>query len=184
MEVLNNGRYKVNEAWRDAGQGRWSFAEDTRTGKPVFIKEFLKYRYQVNESHPDHPVLVAYNKKCDAFMARMNAIKDKVNAIAGASGDVVIIQDFFRDGTFLYKTNDKVDFLQWPAEKVHEKLSVEQIDTLMVRLVGAIGTLHAANILHCDLKPDNIFLMQDARGKHAHGGMGVMSAGMHDARTL
>lgn len=164
MPELNNGRYTITEAWRDAGQGRWNFAMDTRANKQVFIKEFLKYRYQVNASHPDHPVIVAYNKKCDAFVQRMSAIREKVNAIAASSGDVVIIQDFFRDGNFLYKTNDKVDFLKWPPDQVHERLSVEQIDTLMVRLVAAIGTLHAANILHCDLKPDNIFILQDAKG--------------------
>lgn len=39
------------------------------------------------------------------------------------------------------------------------KLSIERLAPIMLQVVSAVGTAHAAGVVHRDLKPDNIFLV-------------------------
>jgi serine/threonine-protein kinase len=44
------------------------------------------------------------------------------------------------------------------------RLSVEQAVPIALRLLEALGAAHAAGVIHRDLKPDNVFMVQGASG--------------------
>ena len=138
--------------------GRWALGKDNQTGRDVFIKEFMSKRYVDNPENYEN--LRRTNERTDAYRKLTERINGAVSKIAGNGGDVVVTTDFFREGNFLYKVNEKVDFFSWNPREVHERLSADEIDALMLRLVHALAALHGANILHCDLKPENVFIVR------------------------
>ena len=157
MATLKSGRYEIPDTWNSATNGLWVLGKDTHTGKEVFIKEFRGKRYVDDKGFEN---LKRANNRTDAYRVRTERVNSEVGRIAGTGGDVVVTTDFFREGNFLYKVNEKIDFLHWEPSEVHEKLSVKQIDDMMNRLTHAIAALHGANILHCDLKPENVFIVE------------------------
>lgn len=166
-ETLKNGRYEQRTEWKDASNGRVARFWDTNTHKEVFVKEFFKLRYPAQTTTPDGrvlPSLVRAEKRVDRFCEKTRAINAKINEIAHAGGDVVVTTDFFREGLYIYKVSELIPLEDWAGVEVRDHLSVEQIDTLMQRLANALQTLHSAGVLHCDLKPENIFIVKDRDG--------------------
>ena len=166
-ETLKNGRYEQKTAWKDTTNGKVAMFFDTHTRKEVFVKEFSKTRYPSDTVTPDGRVLdslVAAQERVERFVAKTKLINGKINEIAHAGGDVVVTGDFFRDGLHIYKVSDLIKLEDWTGAEVHEHLTAEQIDTLMLRLSNALQTLHSAGVLHCDLKPENIFIVKDRDG--------------------
>lgn len=158
MATLKSGQYIIPDNWNTATNGRWVLGTDNQTGKAVFIKEFRGKRYVEDPGGMEN--LLRANERTEAYRQLTERINSAVGQIAGRGGDVVVTTDFFRDGVFLYKVNEKIDFMPWAPTEVHEHLSVSQIDTLMLRLVNAVSALHGANLLHCDLKPENVFIVE------------------------
>ncbi|MBQ6594064.1 MAG: hypothetical protein IJH78_00185 [Clostridia bacterium] len=158
MPTLNNGRYTIPDEWITSAMGDICFGQDNTTGKRVFIKRFGMYKYVADTKGLAN--LERQNQRTDAYRRRMEKINDQVGEIARNGGDVVVTTDFFREGIGLYKVTDALELMPWKPEEVREHLSVQQIDMLMLRATSALTALHRANLLHCDLKPDNIFLVQ------------------------
>lgn len=166
-ETLKNGRYEQKTEWKDTPNGRVARFVDTHSRKEVFVKEFNKLRYPASTTTPDGRVLaplVHAQERVDRFCEKTKAINAKINELAHTGGDVVVTTDFFRDDLFIYKVTDLIALEDWKGTEVHNHLSVEQIDTLMLRLSNALQALHTAGVLHCDLKPDNIFIVKDRDG--------------------
>ncbi len=160
MPTLKGGRYEIPEKWNTATMGRWVIGKDTTTGKPVFIKEFMNYRYPKDTQ--GRPELIRVEQRTEKFAEQMRKINDEVKRIAGSGGDVVVTTDFFREGVSLYKVTECVDKVEWSEDRaeIYRKMTIEQIDDMMLRIVFAISALHQAKLLHCDLKPENVFIVK------------------------
>lgn len=169
MERLKNGRYEQKVEWQSTPNGNVAKFWDSNTRKEVFVKEFMKLRYPETTQTKDGkvlPSLVEAKERVDRFCRKTDEINDKIKDIARAGGDVVVNTDFFRDGLRIYKVTDLINLEDWAGSEVKDHLSVEQIDTLMQRLSNALMTLHSADVLHCDLKPENIFIVKDRDGMY------------------
>lgn len=160
MQMLK-GKYAVpdREKWTAVAKCTWTFGEDqSNSNTPVFVKEYLENRYPRNAA--GKPNLERAAHRADQFMERMIHINTEVNKLAGAGGDIVRTLDFFREDVFIYKVTEKIDIVPWSESEIHEHLTVKEIDELMLRMITAIGTLHNVNLLHCDLKPENVFIVE------------------------
>lgn len=160
MQMLK-GKYAVpdRDKWTAVAKCTWTFGEDqSNSNTPVFVKEYLENRYPRDTA--GKPNLERAARRADQFVERMVHINTEVNKLAGAGGDIVRTLDFFREDVFIYKVTEKIDIVPWSETEIHEHLTVKEIDDLMLRMITAIGTLHNVNLLHCDLKPDNVFIVE------------------------
>ena len=156
--MVLHGRYEITGAWTVTSHGNCAEGTDTLTGKRVFIKEFQHYRY--SDDADKYAELEDNNRQVEAFRDRVERVGSAIRQIASVNGDVVVTTDFFREGNSLYKVNDFVDMESWLPSRVCKHLTSRQVDDLMLRLTNAISALHGANILHCDLKPENVFIVK------------------------
>ena len=163
MESLKGGRYELRTKWFPATLAGYAFGVDTASnGKEVFIKEYQKYRYPVD--YAGHPNLERQKQQVDAYIARTQKVNGEVDRLASNGGDVIVTTDFFVENNKLYKVTDKIDIVPWKVEEVCKRMSVDEIDAMFLRIINALDALHNVNILHTDLKPENIFIMEKEGG--------------------
>lgn len=168
-EFIKDGRYERRSEWQLTTNGRVAEFYDHSKGKRVFIKEFIKLRYPASTrdtSGAELPTLAAAAERADRFFNRTVQINGKVRQIAHEGGDLVVTTDFFTEGLCIYKVTELVEMVEWSEGDVSRHLKVEDVDVLMLRLAGALQTLHEADVLHCDLKPENVFIVRTREGDH------------------
>ena len=80
---------------------------------------------------------------------------------------IVHVRDFFREHGTAYIVMDYVDGITLRAEmkKNGGKLPYERVLSLMEPLIRELDALHEQNIIHRDIKPDNIMLVRDRKGE-------------------
>ena len=81
---------------------------------------------------------------------------------------IVHVRDFFREHGTAYIVMDYVDGVTLKAEmrKNGGKLPYERVLALMEPLIQQLDRLHQRNVIHRDIKPDNIMLLDDENGEH------------------
>ena len=108
------GNYEVIKPWDDsAANGAYTFAKKKiDDGHVYFLK---KYRYPVYPRDSIKTIpngLAKFNaqkERFDRYKNHMDKMNDNLKKVAVSGANLVITEDFFREGTFLYKTTLNVD---------------------------------------------------------------------------
>lgn len=156
------GKYTVTRDFDNAnsGQGQWGFAECD--GQEFFIKRFLSPVFPGERSPGSEKGKQKRRDQCQEFERKQTALKEALS-VCGNGGLVVKTVDFFKDGDEYGKHYFKV------TQKVDTSSLSEQVSTLeskkrlfvMLTAIGALRILHRNNIIHLDLKPDNILIQEN-----------------------
>lgn len=154
--------YKILQPFRMVGGGRcqWTFA--SKGGKHYFIKQYLAPRYPVEGSPGSEKTKAVKRAECEKFAAHHNRITKTIEERVSGGGNLVYTTDFFREGTYFYKVTDKVDITTLSPKEV-AALPLNQRLLMLLTILSSIKVLHASNIVHGDLKPDNILLKKSTR---------------------
>lgn len=159
------GKYTVTRDFDNAnsGQGQWGFAE--WEGEEFFIKKFLSPVFPGERSPGSEKGKQKRRNQCQEFERKQIALKEALS-VCGNGGLVVKTVDFFRHGDehgeHYFKVTQKVD-----TSSLSEQVSTLETKKrlfVMLTAIGALKVLHRNNIIHLDLKPDNI-LIQENEGK-------------------
>ena len=157
--------YHILEDFRVAGgMSKISFAE--RGGKEFFIKEFLYPKYPTADSPGSEKVKAQKRKACETFENHHRKLNQLIATKVSLGGNLVYAVSFFREGASYYKVNEKIDTSSLEP-KVISTLPKDKIITIARSVCHSVGILHDLNIVHGDLKPDNILIKETLRDNYS-----------------
>lgn len=159
MQIIN-GYYMVQNFTADnAGFCKWGFAE--KDGYTYFIKEFLSPKYPLDTHKLSEQTMNRKKQECIRFYEEKNALYEAIQSCR--SGNVVIVHDFFREGSRYYAVTEKVAAPGYTVEQVC-KISTEKKLVLFRGLLYSFSQLHSKGIVHGDIKPENILIKKTKVG--------------------
>jgi serine/threonine protein kinase len=162
--TLQQGKYKIGKVLGQGGFGITYKAESTALGIPVVVKEFQPSGSTRAGMSVRPPATLGAKEFADARVR----FADEARVVArltysSPNPHIVRVYDVFTENDTEYYA---MEFLEGkPLQSLVEKggvLSETQVLTIAKEIVGALTLVHSANLLHRDIKPDNIMMV--ARG--------------------
>lgn len=153
--------YKIVSEPSGAGGARcvWAFAE--RGAEEFHVKQFLAPKYPLDSAPGSAKAKERKRYRCDVFERRHLQIMEKTTAVTVGGGNLVAARDFFRDGPCYYKVTERIDGIPLPDPRTLDR---KQQLVLLRTLLLSVEILHRNNIVHNDLKPDNMLVKKSDRG--------------------
>lgn len=155
-DIING--YRILEDFKVAGgMSKISFAE--RGGKEFFIKEFLSPKYPTPDSPGSERIKNQKRKACEEFESHHRKINQLIEKKVGSGGNLVYAVAFFRNDQSYYKINERIDTSGLSVEDI-SRLPIDNILIIAKSVCSSLNILHGLDIVHGDLKPDNILIKQ------------------------
>lgn len=154
-EVINGYEILRDFTVAGGGQCKWTFA--SRGGAEYFIKEFLAPTYPTAGSPGSKKIKEKKRKKCEAFEKHHLKLQQIIAERCARGGNLIYTLDFFRHGTKYYKVTERVDVSSMTPQDI-SRLRFENRLLVMKTVAHSLRVLHQADVVHGDLKPDNILV--------------------------
>ncbi|MEW6600993.1 MAG: protein kinase [Nitrospirota bacterium] len=151
--VTING-YTLTSDMTTVGSGTATWALAARGGEDYFIKQFLSPVIPGPDSLGSAAVKEMKRRKCEAFEKRHSSLMKIMTEKCGKGGLLVYATDFFPHNNHYFKVTHKIDI----SSITISELSLEGKILVLLTVVQALKLLHDHNIIHSDLKPDNILI--------------------------
>lgn len=160
---LKGGRYTLGKVLGQGGFGITYLGADTEENRPVAIKELFPEgstrRPQTRQVVPPTSLLGAgFAETLEKFEGEARVMRQfnhpgivKVFDIFEENGTAYLVMEFLK-GQTLGKRIEK-----------QGKLPAHEVQAIALKLLDALEVVHKADMLHRDIKPDNVFLHQDGR---------------------
>ena len=141
----------------DAGNCQWGFA--IKDEKEFFIKQFLSVKYPIDKAQFDSELLEMMQRAARRYCEKQTKIYRAINMCD--SGNIVVIREFFRSGTFYYVTTDKISGPFLSVEEV-SRMDDSKKRILLKAILYSFMLLHEQHIVHSDIKPENLLVIKTA----------------------
>ncbi len=161
-EVING--YKLTTDWQVVG-GMSEIAFASKGGKEWFIKKFISPKYPTPDSPGSERIKAQKRKNCEEFESRQKELNKRIGSKCGLGGNLVCAHDFFRVETCYYKVTEKIDVSSIAISDIC-RLNHKDLMVILRSLVHSLKIMHNENIVHGDLKPDNILIKVTGTGTY------------------
>jgi len=161
-DVINGYKILQNFSCAGGGLSKWTFAE--KDGKEYFFKEFLFPTFPLPDALGSELIKKQKRLECEKFEQHHKTLMDKLNSKSIEGGNLIIALDFFRYKSKYYKVTEKIDISSLSIEDF-ASLPFDKKKLLLTTITHSLSILHKENIVHGDLKPDNILIKQTETGK-------------------
>ena len=139
----NIGRYRINSLLGEGGMGRVYLAEDTKLRRKVSIKFLSKAVTR------DHKRLLRFEQEARAASALNHP-------------NILTIYEFGEDDDQQFIATEFVEG-QTLRERLQRPIDLDDALEIAIQITSALVAAHRVNIVHRDIKPDNVIIRKDDR---------------------
>ena len=157
-EVINGYNLMAPLHNNNAGFSCWTFA--SKDEKEYFLKQFLNPAYPTDETLSKE-LRDTLLRICGEYETKMRSYYNAIND--ASDGNLVRIKEFFRCDSRYYITTERVVGKRINPEELQNYPYVKRLQ-LCKAVAHAIMGLHAAHIVHSDIKWDNVIIRETATG--------------------
>lgn len=157
-DTLQNGKYEILSILGQGGFGITYLANYPLMDKKVAIKELFISGYCVRNTYDSHVTLQSmpredYTKFKQRFIEEAKTLHNLRNP------HLVWVQDMFEENETVYFVMDYVPGTSL-REVLKQKGRLPESESLnfILQIAKALKTVHSKNLLHRDIKPDNIII--------------------------
>ena len=157
-------RYIIGDVLGKGGFGITYSAWDNQSNRRVALKEL----YPRNDVYRDSgcSVRIPTGKEQD-FTEMVRRFEDEARLLMLLDGDCgsLKVYDLFRANGTVYYSMEFLDgfTLKTYLEKNHGGMKWEVLYPMILEILRTLDALHAKNLIHRDISPDNLFLTKDNR---------------------
>lgn len=167
--VLNN-RYIIGKVINNGGFGVVYKAYDMKLESIVAIKELLPTQNSMVNRVPQTTDVIPVNEeRREQFEILKKKFLEEARTMAQFSNceSVVHIYDFFEANNTAYLVMEFLDgiTLREYLDTNDKKMDFDTAMSIMLPVMEALKAVHAQNVIHRDVSPDNIFLCNNATVK-------------------
>ncbi len=165
--IINN-RYLVGRVIGEGGFGITYVGKDTILDLKVAIKEFYMTGYVNRNNTATTIISLSTGQYQETFEKNREKFINEARVLAKFSDHdgVVGIRDYFKENNTAYIV---MDYLDGPTLKDYldekGKLSWNETYRIMKPVLTSLAEIHKSNIIHRDISPDNIKLVNDGKVK-------------------
>lgn len=162
--TILNGRYLTGRVLGVGGFGVTYLAFDMTLEIAVAIKEFLPSGIALRDA--DHYTMtVSSPEEQPKFDTGASKFLEEARLLAKLRDvpNIVTVQDYFRENStayFVMEYIEGVDLMKYTQQR-GGKLSYEEALRLILPIIDSLAHVHAHNLLHRDISPDNIVVMKN-----------------------
>lgn len=159
------GGYRLLRDFTTAGGGlsMWTLAE--RGGATYFIKQFLAPKWPVPGGPGTERTKVARRLACERFEQHHGRMMELLRSRSVPGGNLVVAIDFVRVDGIYYKITEAIDVAAISVAAI-AALPIDDRLLILKTVTHSVGILHAAGIVHGDIKPDNVLIKLTAGGNY------------------
>lgn len=156
--TLQDGKYCVTRHMASGGFGNTYEVEHVKLGKHMALKEFFMQGVNLREGNN---VTVSQPDNADAFDQMRTKFFNEAKRIARLEEPhIVEVSDFFEENRTAYYVMKLVDgeSLKERMKRTGQPLKEQTVREVLDQMLQALDYVHQHDLLHLDLKPDNIMV--------------------------
>ena len=160
------GQYRLLGDFTTAGGGMsmWTLAE--RDSRTFFLKQFLAPKYPLPGGPGTEKTNARRRQECARFERHHHRVMDLLRSRSMPGGNLVVTIDFFRVDGVYYKVTEAVDVSAMSIANI-ASLPLAKRLLILKTVTHSVGILHAANLVHGDIKADNVLIKRTETGHYA-----------------
>lgn len=165
MGTLLNGRYMTGKVLGVGGFGITYLCYDLTLEIKVAIKEYMPSSLATR--HSDKYSVALTGRGQEDYQNGMERFLDEARILAKLQNtpNIVSVQNYFKENNTAYFVMEYVEGMSLKAYIASQggKIPYDQALTILMPVMHALTQVHALNLTHRDISPDNIFIT--ARGE-------------------
>ena len=157
---LANGRYLVGRALGQGGFGITYIGRDLTLNMRVAIKEYFPTLFVSRAAESTHAVVALAPDDQKRLKAGRQRFLNEARVLAKFHGNpgIVDVRDFFEQNETAYIVMDYLEGETLKDYLRHETIEANRAFDLIQPILDTLELIHANNVIHRDISPDNIML--------------------------
>ena len=179
MGTLLNGRYMIGKVLGVGGFGITYLGYDLTLEIKVAIKEYMPSGLATRHSDK-YSVALTGRGQAD-YQSGMERFLDEARILAKLQNtpNIVSVQNYFKENNTAYFVMEYIDGMSLKAYIASQggKIPYDQALTILMPVMQALTQVHALNLTHRDISPDNISITSKGESKLLDFGAARFSIG-------
>lgn len=166
--TLVHNRYRIRSVLGAGGFGVTYLVEDVKTRKISAMKEYMPrdIAYRSPGSTEVRPLSESTREQYQKFHQQFYREAQAIFNLRGHP-NIVEINDLFYENNTVYYVMEYVEGmdLRQVLKKNGGRLSWDALRPILQQVVTGLSHVHSSGMIHCDISPDNIFLVNGGKIK-------------------